>query len=295
VDNGRSWVKIRAAKLAVFLLLAMVTVAALQAAIFYSMFTPRIEKANALLFELGVENSQRSIYFEIDRKVRALIKLAPESDAPQLTLAGAWKDFGSHFTASPYAALDAFLSTLPAVTADNRADASAIEELAAQLERLQAIYADSYKDLLVDLRAPPVYLWPTGSIIAKRSGYRQAVTLNRALYLAQTGEIGTARVMLAGLNAAVEDPKILATVYYTLGRVQFELFRTTPEVEYYTQSIHYLRQALATDPGLQLAKRLLDFLLSLPATETAPQSPDGRPETPSEGAGAAISAEKRVF
>ena len=273
----------------------MVTVAALQAATFYFMFTPRIEQANALLFELGVENSQRSIYFEIDRKVRELIKLAPESDVSQLTLAGAWENFESHFTGSPHAALGDFLSKLPSVTADNRAEVSAIEELVAQLEYVHAIYADSYKDLLTDLRAPPVYLWPTGSIVAKRSGYRQAVTLNRALYLAQTGEIGTARVMLAGLNGAVEDPEVLATVYYTLGRLQFELFRVTPEVEYYTQSIHYLRQALATDPSLQLAKRLLDFLLSLPVTETAPQSPDGRPETPSEGAGAATSAEKRIF
>jgi hypothetical protein len=285
----------RSAKVVVFLLLAIVAVAALQAAIFYTLFTPRIEQANARLFELGVENSQRSVYYDIDRKVRALIKTAPESDADQPVLVGAWKDFENHFIAAPRDALDTLLSALPALTASHQADTTTIEELVAQLGRLQAIYADSYKDLLADLRAPPLYLWPTGSILAKRSRYRQAVTLNRALYLAQTGEIGTARVMLAGLNAAAEDPQVLATVYYTLGRLQFELFRATPEAEYYTQSIHYLRQALAVDPGLQLAKRLLDFLLSLPQAETAPQSPDGRPETPSEGAGAAISAENRIF
>lgn len=285
----------RSAKFGVFLLLAIVAVAALQAAIFYTLYTPRIEQANVRLFELGVENSQRSIYYEVNNKVRALIKLAPESDVGQPALARAWKKFESHFIAAPRAALDTLVSELPAVTADKLAEAATIEELVALLLRLQAIYADSYKDLLADLRAPPVYLWPTGSIVARRSGYRQAVTLNRASYLAQTGEIGTARVMLAGLNAAAEDPQVLATVYYTLGRLQFELFRATPEAEYYTQSIHYLRQALIVDPGLQLAKRLLDFLLSLPQAETAPQSPDGRPETPSEGAGAAISAENRIF
>ncbi len=275
----------------VFLLLAMVTIAALQAAMFYALFTPRIEQANAQLYVLGVENSQRSILYKIDRKVRVLVKSAPDNDAPESTLAGVWKDFENHFNAAPRDALDTLLSQLQSVTTD----AAAIDELVVQVERLQIMYADSYKDLLADLRAPPAYLWPTGPSIAKRSGYRQVVTLNRALYLAQTGEIGTARVILAGLNAAVDDPKILATVYYTLGRLQFELFRATPEVEYYTASIHYLRQALAADPGQQLAKRLLDFLLSLPAAETAPQSPDGRPETASEGAGAAISAEQRIF
>ena len=165
----------------------------------------------------------------------------------------------------------------------------------ARLERLQTIYADSYKDLRADLRDPPAFLWPMASIVAERSGYRQAVTLNRALYLAQTGEIGTARVMLAGLNAAVEDLDLLATIHYTLGRLQFELFRATPDVEYYTQSIQYLRQSLVADPDLQLAQRLLDFLLSLPQAATAPQTADGRPETPSEGDGAAVSAEQRIF
>ncbi len=80
-----------------------------------------------------------------------------------------------------------------------------------------------------------------------------------------------------------------------LGRLHFELFRATPEVEYYTQSVEYLRQSLLTDPDLQFAQRLLDFLLSLPQSATAPQAAEGRPETPSEGEGAAISAEKRIF
>lgn len=285
----------RPVRTVILLLLAVVGIAALQAALFYYLFTPRIEQANAQLFELAVENSQRSLYYGIARQVRALIESAPESDSRDPALGGAWKEFESHFKAAPRDTVEALARELPALTADNRADADAIRNLTARLERLQAIYADSYKALLADLRKPPVSLWPVASIVAERSGYRQAVTLNRALYLAQTGEIGTARVMLAGLNASVEDPDVLATIHYTLGRLQFELFRATPEVEYYTQSIQYLRQSLAADPDSQLAQRLLDFLLSLPQAATAPQAADGRPETPSEGEGAAVSAEQRIF
>ena len=88
---------------------------------------------------------------------------------------------------------------------------------------------------------------------------------------------------------------MLGRVYYLLARLQFQLFLETPEVEYYSQSLRYLRESLAADPEAELPRRLLDFLLSLSASATAPQSAEGRPETPSEGEGAAISAEKRVF
>lgn len=285
----------RSARIVIFLLLVVVSIAALQSALFYYLVTPRIEQANAQLFELSVENSQHSLYYGIARQVGALIESAPGSDSPEPALAGAWKEFERHFTVAPRDAVEAFAHELPALTADHRADAGDIRNLMARLERLQIIYADSYKDLLADLREPPAFLWPMASIVAERSGYRQAVMLNRALYLAQTGEIGTARVMLAGLNASVEDPDLLATIHYTLGRLHFELFRATPDVEYYTQSIQYLRQSLVADPDLQLAQRLLDFLLSLPQAATTPQTADGRFETPSEGDGAAVSAEQRIF
>lgn len=295
MTEGRNFMMTRCAEIVILILLAIVSVAATQAMLFYFLTTPRIEQANAQLFELSVENSQRSLYYEIARQVRTLIELAPDTDARESPLANAWAEFEVHFTAAPRDAVAALADQMPALTAGSRADAGAVRKLTASLERLRAIYADSYKELLADLRKPPIFLWPMASIVAERSGYRQAVTLNRALYLAQTGEIGTARVMLAGLNASVEDPGVLATIYYTLARLQFELFRATPEVEYYTQSIQYLRQSLIADPDLQLAQRLLDFLLSLPPTAAAPQAADGRPETPSEGEGAAVSAENRIF
>ncbi len=295
MNEVRSLMMARRVRTVILVMLAVVIVAALQAALFYYLITPRIEQANAQLFELSVENSQRSLYYGIARQLRALIESAPESETAEPALVVAWKEFENHFTAAPREAVDTLVGELPALMAGNRADAGAIRNLRTRLDRLQAIYADSYKELLADLREPPAFLWPMASIVAKRSGYRQAVTLNRALYLAQTGETGTARVMLAGLNASAEEPDVLAIVYFTLARLQFELFRTTPEVEYYTQSIQYLRQSLIADPESQLAQRLLDFLLSLPQAATAPQAADGRPETPSEGAGAAVSAEKRIF
>lgn len=295
MTEGRNFMMTRCAEIVILILLAIVSVAATQAMLFYFLMTPRIEQANAQLFELSVENSQRSLYYGIARQVRTLIELAPDTDAREPPLANAWAEFEVHFTAAPRDAVAALADQMPALTAGSRADAGAVRKLTASLERLRAIYADSYKELLADLRKPPIFLWPMASIVAERSGYRQAVTLNRALYLAQTGEIGTARVMLAGLNASVEDPGVLATIYYTLARLQFELFRATPEVDYYTQSIQYLRQSLIADPDLQLAQRLLDFLLSLPPTAAAPQAADGRPETPSEGEGAAVSAENRIF
>ena len=295
MTEGRNFMMTRCTEIVILILLAIVSVAATQAMLFYFLMTPRIEQANAQLFELSVENSQRSLYYGIARQVRTLIELAPDTDAREPPLANAWAEFEVHFTAAPRDAVAALADEMPALTTGSRADAGAVRKLTASLERLRAIYADSYKELLADLRKPPIFLWPMASIVAERSGYRQAVTLNRALYLAQTGEIGTARVMLAGLNASVEDPGVLATIYYTLARLQFELFRATPEVDYYTQSIQYLRQSLIADPDLQLAQRLLDFLLSLPQVAAAPQAADGRPETPSEGGGAAVSAENRIF
>ncbi|MDX1500575.1 MAG: hypothetical protein R3176_11785, partial [Woeseiaceae bacterium] len=209
------------------------------------------------------------------------------------TLAAAWQDFAGHFGAAPAEAIAVLRDELPGLTAGS--DTASVASLEAALLRLETLYATDYKALVDEVRRPPFYLWPTAGVVAARSGYREAAVFNRALYLAQTGDIGTARVMLAGLNATVDDPVLLAKVHYLLGRLQFELFVDTPEVEYYSQSLAYLRQSLGGDPAGPLARRLLDFLLSLPQTATAPQSAEGRPETPSEGEGAAISAEKRIF
>jgi hypothetical protein len=276
-------------------LLSAAFIGGLQAAMFFNVFSARVAEANVQLFDLMVENAQRTLYREIAAQIETLDVAPPETDDEERSLGDAWDDFQSHFATAPREAVVALVDELPALTAAMGADRQNVTRISADLERLGQIYADSYKTLLAELDRPPAYVWPVAVVLAERSGYRQSVRLNRALYLAQTGDIGTARVMLAGLNASADDPRIRATIYYLLGRLQFELFRATPEVEYFTQALQYLRQSLQADPELQLAKRLLDFLLSLPQSAAAPQSAEGRPETPSEGEGAAVSAEKRVF
>ncbi|MDH3531804.1 MAG: hypothetical protein OEO82_02685 [Gammaproteobacteria bacterium] len=285
----------RLGRLALLALAVIVLVSGLQAALFFGQFTPRMARANADLFDLMVEESQRKLLRGISVQVEMLSRADPDAESDERTLADAWDEFLGHFAAGPREAVAMLSNDLPGLTAGVSDAQGAVSRLTADVARLSTIYADSYKELLADLKRPPAYLWPTAPVIASRSGYVQSATLNRALYLAQTGEIGTARVMLAGLNASVEDPEMLGTIYYTLGRLQFELFAATPEAEYFTQALQYLRQSLEVDPDMQLARRLLDYLLSLPQAAAAPQASEGRPETPAEGEGAAVSAEKRVF
>lgn len=279
---------------ALLIVVAGVFVVATQAALFFHIFAPRVSKANIQLHELILEKAQKKLSTQIAKQIEALIDTSAPMDDTERTLAQAWRDFQDHFSVAPVEALISLQDELVVLTAAT-GDADSANKLSDDIERLQGMYADDHKPLLAELKRPPWYLWPTAPVIAAKSGYRQAATMNRAIYLAQTGEIGTARVMLAGLNASVDNASVEAKIYYTLARLQFELFRRTPEADYYTQSVQYLRQSLRSDPAYPLAKRMLDFLLSLDQAATAPQSSEGRPESPSEGEGAAVSTEKRIF
>ena len=285
----------RLLRLAYYAPAALVLLIALQAAAFFARFEPRMAQAALQLRELTQETSQRRLDRAISAQVEALIEAAPAAEGDERTLGDAWSDFREHFGAGPQQAVAAFRDEIAALASGARVDPAGQSLLAARLEQLGRIYADDYRDIVADLDEPPLYLWPTANALAGWTGYRDAAVLSRALFLTQVGEIGTARVMLAGLNASAEDPRVIGLIFYTLGRIQFELFRATPEAEYYEQSLQYLRQSLASDPELELAKRLLDFLLSLPLAATAPQAAEGRPEVPSQGEGAAVSAEKRIF
>lgn len=266
-----------------------------QAALFYGQFTPRVADANGQLFDLLVERTQGSLYRDLELELEKLRESAVHGEDAEERLADAWDKFDDHFSSAPVEALESLQSELPALGAGLQGAGEGLDRLAASLDRLQEIYTDSYRQLLLDLDSPPLYLWPTAPIVARKSAYWHAATLNRALYLAQVGEIGTARVMLTGLHASTDDPKLLGLVNYTLGRLQFELFRSRPEAEFYTQSVGYLRESLKADPDSSLSKRFFDYLLSLSQTEAVPREGEGRPTTPSEGEGAAISADKRRF
>jgi len=300
VDSSRAShpVLSRGARYGTIVLLVFALAAVLggtQAALFYSEFTPRVDQANSLLFDLLVEKAQGSLYRNIDVQLESLGESAVHGEGAKDRLAAAWDNFDDHFGSAPNEALETLRSGLPALGAGLKGAGSDIERLGRAIDRLREIYSDPYKQLTADLERPPLYLWPIAPLLAVRSGYRQVVTLNRALYLAQVGEIGTARVMLTGLHASTDDPLMLGLTNYTLGRLQFELFRARPEAEFYSQSVLYLNQSLQADPDAPLAKRFFDYLLSLSQAESVPRAGEGAPTTPSEGEGAAISADKRKF
>jgi hypothetical protein len=270
-------------------------VGGMQAAAFYGKFTPRVQNANGLLFDLLVESAQGSLFNEVQLKLEGLKELVAHGEDSALRLSEAWDNFDDHFSSAPVEALETLNNELPGLGAGLKGASGQLHSLRNDLERLTVIYSDPYRELIAQLDRPPMYLWPTATLLAETSGYRHAVTLNRALYLAQVGEIGTSRVMLTGLHASAEGSQMRGLVNYMLGRLQFELFRSRPEAEFYTQSVMYLRESLKEDPTSSLTKRLFDYLLSLSQTEAVPREGEGRPTTPAEGEGAAISADRRKF
>lgn len=272
-----------------------VTLFSVQALVFHSQYSARIRAANDRLFELMTEVAQRTTYRKVAVHIETLSQSALAADAADRALLDTWEQFQNHFSVAPLEALESLRREIPALTAGIPAAVSEIDEMERDVTRLHSIYVEDYKSLLADVKDPPWYLQPAAGFIASRAGYRQAATMNRAYYLAQTGELGTSRVMLAGLGASVDDEGTDAIIYYTLARLQVELFRRFQDPEHYTAAVQYLRQSLMVDPGNALAKHLLDYLLSLRQSTTAPQSTEGRPETPSEGTGAAVSAEERIF
>lgn len=148
------------------------------------------------------------------------------------------------------------------------------EQGESELNGLGHDYTDPYEDLQADLKAPPWYYWPAAALMNAALEYSDVVTFNRAIYLARIGELGTARVLLNGLHASADDAETLGLVYYALGRIEFEVYRSAPQPEsykesvHYTKSVQYLRQSLQSDPESSLAKRFYDYLLSLPPLET---------------------------
>ncbi len=268
-----------------------VTVGGLQSYAFYRTFTPRVEDANRLLFDLVVESSGHAMYERVAGQVRQL-----ENDGGDryASLREAWGTFLQQFSAAPDTAIAGLRGELETLEAANGED-PALARLLADVRRFEAMHVDRYGTLLERIDDPPFWLWPTARLLVRYSDAGDVVTLNRALHLAQVGEIGTARVLLSGLRASTDDPRMLGLVYYVLGRLEFDLFRTRPDAELYMQSVQYVRQSLQSDPGFELAQRFLDYLLSLSQEQAVPRAGEGKPTTPSEGEGAAVSADERRF
>ena len=82
-------------------LLVAVFIGGLQAAMFFNLFSARVAEANVQLFELMVENSQRTLYREIAAQIESLDVAPPETDDQERSLGDAWDDFRSHFATAP--------------------------------------------------------------------------------------------------------------------------------------------------------------------------------------------------
>jgi hypothetical protein len=288
----RAWARVFAVAWSTMAALAIV--AGAQSAWFFATIPPRVARANEALYDLMLEASQRDVYRSVAVAVETLRKSGVLAPADAARLGEAWRAFETRFPAAPETAAQELRSALASV-ADGGADAAAVAGLENDLSRLQALYADHYAPLVETLERPPLFLWPSALFLAESSGYRDAVTLNRAVYLAQVGEIGTARVLLSGLQASTDDPRMLGLTLFVLGRLQFEIFRARPEADTFLQSVEYLRQSLRAWPESEPAKRFLDYLLSLGREEAVPREFQGTPLMRSEGEGAAVSGRERRF
>lgn len=270
---------------------AAAMIAGLQSVAFYRTFTPRVEDANRLLFDLVVESSRKDLYEGIGAQVRTIEHTGVNRSS---SMRDARRRFHEQFSAAPMAAIADLRAALEMLEPGSDRE-QAVALLLADLGRFEAMHVDRYEQLLERLDAPPFWLWPSAQLLARYSEVGEVMRLNRALHLAQLGEVGTARVMLAGLRASTKSPRMLGVVHYLLARLEFELFRARPDAELYSQSVQYVRQSLQADPNSELAKRFLDYLLSLSQAEAIPQAVEGEPTTASEGEGAAVSADERRF
>jgi len=269
--------------------------AGMQSLLFFSIYAPRVDTANMRLDALTTEVARGDMHKAVQAQLKSLIGKAGNKSDLGARIGSALKAFNDDFNQAPMDKIKVLRSAIPAIEKGLTGTGAGTGKLVAALDRLQTTYTDPYGSLFSDLDAPPWYLQPLAGMLRNLSGYYDAVTLNRAMFLARTGELGTARVLLTGLYARARDPHVLGLVYYCLGRLQYERFATRPEPENYTQSVQYIRQSLQADPHLSLAKKMLDYLLSLSQAQGIPRPGKGEPKTMTEGSQGAITKEKPLF
>ncbi len=281
----------------------------IQAHLFYSRYTPQIEQTNEALFSLMLEKTRgeqlRGLQDQFQALITSLKGLAEISSRFEAT----YEVMGEHFREGPVGTMEQVQSEFQSIQElikekqqEEDAPVEALQEasdsiatLSEDMSRLQEVYAIPYDDLHSDIQNPPLYLWPTANYLREDSGYLNSVTFNRAIYLSQIGEMGTARVLLSGMYSNSNDNKMLGLVYYSLGRLQWELFLTRLEPENYFQAVSYLRQSLQTDSDAELSKRLFDYMLSLTEAESTPGAGKGDPTTLTEGEAGAVSTPDPLF
>jgi len=293
-----------------FVLAFLLVLTGAQALIFYGKFTPRISEADDKLLVLTMEKTrseQLNVVQQQFQYLRADLKAQGEISSRVEDL---YELMGEHYKESPLGTIEQVLAGMPLIKRlideklkpdpDQPVEALAkasddIDQFIIELENLHQIYTIPYEQLHADLQNPPWYLWPTGGVLRDVAGHLTSVTFNRAIYLSQIGEIGTARVLLSGMYGSKDDAELLGLIYYSLGRLQWELFLTRLEPENYFQAVDYLRQSLQVDPGSSLAKRLFDYMLSLTEAESQPGAGKGEPTVLTEGEAGAVQEPTPLF
>lgn len=292
---------------ALLVIAGLIMVTGIQALGYYLHFVPRVDAVNQKMAVFMDERAKMTVQSQVQERFRKIIEaLKPEEPHARLVLEQ-FELLVKFFRQTPVQIAeevhDAILTLGEQFKADGEKDAKPLlttasadlQNLAATLETLGEIYTIEFDRLQADLDSPPWYMWPTSSLIRYRTGYLSAVTFNRAMYLSQIGETGTARVLLTGLYASAEDDVMKGLVYYGLGRLQWELFINQNEPENYFQSLKYIRQSIQSDPQVDMPKQVLDFMMSLDQGDSAPRAGEGDPTNPSEGESASVSEGTPLF
>jgi len=257
-------------------------IAGIQSLIFYSRYSPVMSATNLKLETLAAEKNSHELLDGVwDQLWRLGTTISQEHEAA-LQLRTLIRTFNETARIAPKDTVEKLVTALPLLKQSLPEVAEQVARFESALEVLHDIYQIDYVNLIDSLQNPPFYLWPTANLLAEKSGYLRIATYNRAMYLAQTGEMGTARVLLTGLHAAARDKEFLSLVYFGLGRLQWELYVERDQRENYFLAVNFLRQSLQTNPEFLLARRLLDYLLSLRQTNTF-EPWQGEHATPSVG------------
>jgi hypothetical protein len=291
-----------------FILGFIFLVCGIQTSVFYGKYSPQIKDTNDQLFILMLEKTRGESLREIQLQFQSLRN---SLKAGQGEIAGRFESvyeiMAEHFREGPLGTIEQVQSEINIIQgmiaeAQEQEPDDLLSEISVgismlddEFTNLHDIYSIPYDELHASLREPPFYLWPMGGVLRDKSGYMNAVTFNRSIYMAQIGEIGTSRVLLSGMFTATEDPVLLGLIDYSLGRLQWELFLQRLEPENYFQAVNYVRQSIQDDPDSSLSKRLFDYMLSLTQAESTPGAGKGDPTTLTEGEAGAVQSPDPLF
>jgi len=294
--------------LILFITASILILVGIQIFIFYNIYSPRVASANDKMVAFTAEKARGDMQRNIQQQYSALSLSVKGVTGVARQLDDLFEVLTQHFRESPLeTSLEVRTQLLTIqVTLQEKLQSDTpdgvtsemIDEitlLVKNLDRLREIYTVPFEQLQNQLQNSPWYLWPTAGVLVKTSGYLNAAIFNRAIYLAQIGEMGTARVLLTGLHGAADDQKLLGLIFYGLGRLQWELFLTRSDPENYFQAVKFLQQSMQSDPDSELAKRLFDYFKSLSQSEGSPGEGSGEPTVPTEGEAGAVTDRAPIF